>query len=376
MLTDKPRLPLLSIALTGFLPSVLKSWIYRLKGYRIGKGVKFGLGSVLIGKDVEVGDYSSFGLLSVIRGDRIRIGSHVEFRAMSIFDTPHLEIGDGTRINEQVFVGGLQSATSKLIVGRNCQIMQMTFINPARSITIGDDSGIGGHCLIFGHSSWLSEFEGYPVDFEDIVIGKSVSLTWRVFVLPGTKIGDGAVIGANSLVRGEVPGRCLAVGFPARVVSREPDFPRPMSTDDKRQVLEKLLAEYDQFLTEYGFQCRRDETLFHVEDPKTGRSWVMQLVRGGDQAVSETSVSRDISLVLSLPALPLGTREDLDQQRIPWIDIASKDRSDQGNQFTEETVQFLRRYGVRLYRPGWPHTEAAASSSTPPGTMPNTRSAA
>jgi acetyltransferase-like isoleucine patch superfamily enzyme len=372
MLTDKPRLPLLSIALTGFLPSFLKCWIYRLQGYRIGKGVKFGLGSVLIGKDVEIGDHSSFGLLSVIRGERIRIGNHVEFRAMSIFDTPHLEIGDGTRINEQVFVGGLQSAKSKLIVGRNCQIMQMTFINPARSITIGDDSGIGGHCLIFGHSSWLSEFEGYPVDFEDIVIGKSVSLTWRVFVLPGTKIGDGAVIGANSLVRGNVPGRCLAVGFPARVVSREPDFPRPMSYDDKRGVLEKLLVEYEQFLTEYGFQCRREPGTFQVQDSNTGKSWLMKVAFTSDDPLP----APETSVFLSLATLSQSRRDELDQLRIPWIDIASKDRSDQGNQFAEETVQFLRRYGVRLYRPGWPHAEVSDNRCTQPEDLPNYRSAA
>ena len=116
----------------------------------------------------------------------------------------------------------MQYPDSKFIVGKNCQIMQMSFINPAKSIVIGNDTGIGGDCLMFGHSSWLSNFEGYDVEFNDIIIGNSVSLAWRVFVLPGTRIGDGSVIGANSLVHRTIPPKSLAVGFPARVVSKAP----------------------------------------------------------------------------------------------------------------------------------------------------------
>ena len=100
--------------------------------------------------------------------------------------------------------------------------MQMTFINPTRSITIGDDTGIGGDCLIFGHTSWLSRFEGYPTEFKSIEIGNSVSVAWRVFVSAGAKIEDGAVIGANSMVNRKIPARCLAVGSPAKVVAKAP----------------------------------------------------------------------------------------------------------------------------------------------------------
>ena len=86
----------------------------------------------------------------------------------TFIDIPYLEIGDDSKINEQVFVGGLQYHNSKFVLGKNCQVMQMSFINPAKSIVIGDDTGIGGHCLLFGHASWQSEFEGYPVDFDDL----------------------------------------------------------------------------------------------------------------------------------------------------------------------------------------------------------------
>ena len=37
--------------------------------------------------------------------------------------------------------------------------------------------------------------------------------------MPGVKIGDGAVIGANSVVTRDIPAWNIAVGSPARVIS-------------------------------------------------------------------------------------------------------------------------------------------------------------
>ena len=62
--------------------------------------------------------------------------------------------------------------------------------------------------------------------YEPVTIGKSVWLPWRVFVMPGSTIGDGSVIGANSLVAGTIPPYSLAVGTPAKVIRSAPDFPR------------------------------------------------------------------------------------------------------------------------------------------------------
>ncbi len=51
-------------------------------------------------------------------------------------------------------------------------------------------------------------------------IGDNVWLGDGVAVLAGADIGDGCVIGANSVVTGPIPPRTVAVGAPARVVRR------------------------------------------------------------------------------------------------------------------------------------------------------------
>lgn len=356
MLTAKPRLPLKEIILHGWLPSPLKKLLYRLKGYRIGRGVSFGLGSVLLGQEVEIGDHTSIGFLTVVRGRNIRIGAHVQIGAMSILDTSHLELGDGTKINEQVFVGGLQFPDSRLVVGRNCQIMQMTFINPARSIVIGDDTGIGGDCLIFGHTSWLSRFEGYPVDFQSIEIGNSVSIAWRVFLVPGVKIGDGVVVGANSLVTHSLPPRCLAVGSPARVVAKAPYFPRTVSVAEKESMLKEIVAEMLGYFEGSGLQCRVEGAVISVTQIRKRWLWsgknTWRLNVGYEPLAVEQArtVSRNLHVFVGLRRISDEARAVLSGAGVMWIDIEQKERSDEGNELGEETAMYLRRYGVRLLR--------------------------
>lgn len=54
----------------------------------------------------------------------------------------------------------------------------------------------------------------------DVVIGDDVWLGTRVIVLPGVTIGDGCVVGAGSVVTASLPPGSVAVGAPARVVTR------------------------------------------------------------------------------------------------------------------------------------------------------------
>ena len=354
MLTDKPRIPVRSILLYGLWPGFIKKFLYRLRGYRIGKGVSIGLGSVIEGDDVEIGEHASVGFLTIIRGKKIRLGPYVHIGSMTFLDTPHMEIGEGTKINEQVFVGGLQNPDSRFIVGRNCLIMQMSFINPARSVVIGDDTGIGGHCLIFGHSSFLSQFEGYNVDFAPIEIGSSAGLSWRVFVLPGTKIGDGAMVGADSLVSGTIPPRSMAVGFPARVVGKPPIFPKPVSDQEKVDLFRKIVCELKGFLVGSGIEVKQDGDRYEIRKPN-GRwrgtsTFTMQVTDGDAREAAAKFGAAQPDVFLSLLEVPKDLRDSLASRNIVWIDVASKEQSRISNDLGDEVLDFLKRFGVRTLR--------------------------
>ncbi len=334
----------------GLLPSSLKAIAYRLMGYRIGKKTKIGFGSIIVGKDVKVGNDVNIGFMTVIRGRIIRIGSHVSIGSTSIIDTPYISIGDGSKINEQVFVGGMEFPDSKFELGKNTIVMQMTYINTAKPVVIGDDSGIGGHCIIFSHGSWLSEFEGYPVKFAPVEIGRSVWLPWRVFVMPGARIGDGSVIGANSMVAGEIPERCLAAGSPAKVIRQPPDFPRSVSNVERIRILERILSEMCAYLEFYRISGTNNGNIWRFTEHvgrfigKT-RNWNMVVDLGKGDKKRHVS---PLHLFLSLPGISQQRRREMISQETMWIDIENKERSSVSNELGEEVTLFLKRYGVRL----------------------------
>jgi virginiamycin A acetyltransferase len=52
----------------------------------------------------------------------------------------------------------------------------------------------------------------------DTVVGNDVWLGYRALVMPGVKIGDGAIVAAGSVVAADVPAYAIAGGNPARVL--------------------------------------------------------------------------------------------------------------------------------------------------------------
>ena len=59
-----------------------------------------------------------------------------------------------------------------------------------------------------------------PLTSQSVEIGKCVWLGEGVAVLPGSKIGDGCVIGAHAVVKGEIPPYTMAAGIPAKPIKR------------------------------------------------------------------------------------------------------------------------------------------------------------
>src|SRR5580692_5824343 len=91
-----------------------------------------------------------------------------------------------------------------------------TVIGAFAGITIGKDVKCGANTLITD-GNWHPEDprSGEP---RPVVIGDNVWLGVGVIVLKGAKIGDNTVIGANSVVMGEIPANVVAAGNPCRVI--------------------------------------------------------------------------------------------------------------------------------------------------------------
>lgn len=345
-LIPKDRIPWRHLALFGWLPSPLKILAYRLLlGYRIGRGVRFRFGGIVVGKVVEIGDFVEIGFLAVVQGRRIKIGRHSSVGVMSYVTCETIEIGEDARIREQVYVGGPQLPESRFVLGSRTIILQLAFINPTKPVIIGDDTGIGGHCLIFTHGVWLSALDGYPVTYEPVTVGKSVWLPWRVSLMPGTTIGDGTVIGANSVVSGTIPPNSMAVGFPARVIRSGPDFPRRLSDSERSAMVATIMTEFDRYLRHSGVTVREQEPFRLYTDRR--KTWRLLWLRG----TPRPAVAPDRGdTVLTETAPPDEALTEFRRRGVHWLDLGGRRRSVNGSPLTEELALFLGRYGIRLPR--------------------------
>jgi acetyltransferase-like isoleucine patch superfamily enzyme len=342
VLIKRERIPVLHIITIGFLPGFLKKIVYRIKGYKIAEGVKLSLGCVVIGKEVEIGKSSSVGFFTIVRARKIKIGRFVKIGAMSAIDTEHFSIDDDARINEQVYIGGTKTPESALIMGKRTIIMQASYINPTKPIIIGDDSGIGGHCLLFTHGSWNSQLEGYPVKFAPITIGKKVWLPWRVFVMPGVSIGDGVVIGADSMINKDIPAHSLAAGSPAKIIKE--NFPAPLNETERKKMITDIFSEFSDYLKHNEFKVEQHTSTNGFEISIKKDSTDAHLVFC--DSLSETTKSKKNNSVLILNKQKLETNINEYTMIVSLENNARTGTSPVG----EELVTFLSRYGIRFNR--------------------------
>src|SRR5260370_6565733 len=121
----KDRIPWRNLVRFGWLPSPLKILAYRLLlGYRIGRGVRFSFGGIVVGQSVELGDRVEIGFLAVVRGRRIRIGRHSSVGTMSYVSCETIEIGEDAKIREHVYVGGPQLPDAPFALGGRTILLQ------------------------------------------------------------------------------------------------------------------------------------------------------------------------------------------------------------------------------------------------------------
>lgn len=110
-----------------------------------------------------------------------------------------------------------------IIIGDNVSIGNGTIIYSSKDggVTIGNDTMIAAQCYIIDTDHGTKSCElirNQKNTVESVTIGNDCWLAANVTVIKGSKIGDGAVVGAKSLVRGEIPSNSINVGIPAKTI--------------------------------------------------------------------------------------------------------------------------------------------------------------
>lgn len=108
-------------------------------------------------------------------------------------------------------------------IGRNVHLVDVTINCRSGSVRIGDNAFFGhGVMLLTGKHDMTKRGKGrhaaVPDSGRDITIGRGVWIASGAIVIGPCQIGDDAVIGAGSVVSGEVEAGGLYAGNPARLV--------------------------------------------------------------------------------------------------------------------------------------------------------------
>jgi carbonic anhydrase/acetyltransferase-like protein (isoleucine patch superfamily) len=150
----------------------------------------------------------------IVIGSRVRINSHWAPVALVTGPKGLIEIADGVYIN----YGTLISAHSSVYIGADVMVGNYSIIG---------DTEVPG----------IDEPRVAPaLDARPIHIGAGAWLAARVTVLPGARIGAGAVIAAGSVVAGDIPPNAVAGGIPARLL-REPSRQAAAAPDQPAPTL-------------------------------------------------------------------------------------------------------------------------------------------
>jgi lipopolysaccharide O-acetyltransferase len=159
---------------------------------------------------------------------RIRIGPRPNLRGLS-----SIEMGDDFVALEGLWLHAVtqyydQQFSPRIVIGNRVRVSQWVHIAATHYVEIGDDVLIGSKVVITDHNHGQYSLQHTspdippslrPLDCDrSTTIGANAWLGDSVAVAPGASIGKGSIVGANSVVVGEIPPFSLAAGVPARVI--------------------------------------------------------------------------------------------------------------------------------------------------------------
>ena len=153
----------------------------------------------------------------IFLGNDIYLGPNSLLIALTGYPGPTMDYPDKK--------GMKQTFDSKISIGNRVTSTGQLQVAAMSDVTIEDD-------VMFATNVNITDgFHGYsridePYKYQEMINIKPITIKqgcWigqNVLIFPGVTIGEMSIIGANSVVTKSIPGRCIAVGAPARIIKK------------------------------------------------------------------------------------------------------------------------------------------------------------
>ena len=131
----------------------------------------------------------------------------------------------GCSLDDNTKIGPFVEIQKNAFIGKNCKIQSHTFI--CEGVTIEDDVFVG-HGVMFTNDRYpratneqgdLQSEADWSVEIT--VVKKGASIGSGSTILPNLTIGEGALVGAGSVVTKDVPAGAIVAGNPAKLLRKK-----------------------------------------------------------------------------------------------------------------------------------------------------------
>jgi UDP-2-acetamido-3-amino-2,3-dideoxy-glucuronate N-acetyltransferase len=148
--------------------------------------------------------------LSVVLGKNVKLADFINLYGCTI--------GDNTKI------GPFVEIQKNAFIGNNCKIQSHSFI--CEGVTIEDEAFVG-HGVMFINDKYprsTTDSGGLQTEADwkvvPTVVKHRASIGSNATVLCGVTVGEGAIVGAGSVVTEDVPPETIVAGNPAKVIRK------------------------------------------------------------------------------------------------------------------------------------------------------------
>ena len=140
----------------------------------------------------------------------------------------NVEIGDGVKIGRMATITTWKGNESEghILIKNSDKLGDFIHISAIDRIEIGENVLTGRWVTIVDNAhGCLTDYDTAPINRQliskgSVTIGRNVWIADKVTICPGVSIGDGSIIGANSVVTKSIPPFSIAAGVPAKIINK------------------------------------------------------------------------------------------------------------------------------------------------------------
>ena len=166
--------------------------------------------------------------VTIISKSNLRLGRGVTIKNNTTLDAlgrVGLSIGDSSAVGSYCLLrvsGSYSDLGDKIQIGKNVGLGDFAHIGGAGGVLIGDETIIGAYFSVHPENHNFDDLNRpirtQGVNRRGIIIGSNCWIGAKVTILDGSKVGNGCVVAAGAVVKGEFPDNAIIGGVPAKVL--------------------------------------------------------------------------------------------------------------------------------------------------------------